>query len=163
MLSKSVKTDLIKVLKKYVSESYVHGLPRVFKSEKNLLVKSLWLTFILVNFGVCCFYVYSNILEFLNYEVITKIETISEVPKIFPKTTICNNNPFVSNYSMEFLESIRGNLTNNFWIDQYLPSFMAVAKNPEEQKLLGYRIEVGEISSNLLCGIHYQYLGNFKF
>ncbi len=143
----NMKKELIKIFKRYATESYVHGLPKIFKSEKNLIVRSIWLTCIIASLGFCAFLLYTNIFDFLGYEVTTKIQIFNEIPKVFPRVVICNNSPFVTNFAKTFLEQVRSNLKgiesdDLFFIQRFIPPLAAFASNSTIRRALGYNIQV---------------------
>jgi len=66
-----------------------HGLPRIFRTKRKS-IKIMWL-FLFILFSIICIYmVYSTIINYLKYEVITKIDVTKEIPAEFPAVTIIN-------------------------------------------------------------------------
>ena len=60
----------------------------------------------LVGVTLTLYLITTNIMDYYKYEVTTKTRLIREVPMIFPKVTICNSDPFVTNASIPFLASV---------------------------------------------------------
>ena len=71
------------------------------------LTLKLFLTLFLVATSSLAAYLLSEaLLDFLNYEVTTTSRTIFEMPALFPKITICNQNPFTSEDAVNFLREV---------------------------------------------------------
>ena len=90
------------LIRESMLSSTSHGIPNILRA-KYRIVKALWAFFFLVSSSICCFLVYKSVIEYLSYEVVTKIRYIKETTVDFPTITICNKNPFVTNHSVEFL------------------------------------------------------------
>ena len=72
-----------------ILSSTSHGLPRIFRTKRKS-IKIMWL-FLFILFSIICIYmVYSTVINYLKYEVITKIDVIKELPAEFPAVTIIN-------------------------------------------------------------------------
>jgi len=84
MRSKQIKKNLVELL----SDSTAYGVPKIFKSKRPFLRK-FWLTFFLVGFFVSIGFIHEAIINYLDFEVITKIESIYEQPMPFPTISFC--------------------------------------------------------------------------
>ena len=91
-----------------------YGLVNIFKT-KYVVTKVFWSLILVGLIGHTIKYILDCVYEYFDYQVITKIEVIGEVISLFPMVTICNLNPFVTEYSVEYLKNISeiNNLTYN--------------------------------------------------
>jgi hypothetical protein len=111
----------------------MHGPPSVI-SAKHLIIKIMWIFFMLASAVTCSYLVIKSIQDFFQYEVVTVTSSKLEIPTLFPvivfsvycififmkdafnisfkkKTvTICNYNPFLSDSAIQFAQTI---LTQN--------------------------------------------------
>jgi hypothetical protein len=109
----SLRKDLKKAFKEWLSSSTSHGLPNVVRTNNNL-IKIMWITFFIISSAICGYFLATSILEYLKREVVSRMYVVYELPTPFPAVTICNNYPFLTNQSKEFVNEILGkyNLTN---------------------------------------------------
>ena len=117
---------------------------KVFEYKNNIACQYSWLIVLLVSsiatFGLITF----NVVNFLNYEVVSQTVIINENPTEFPTITICDNNPFTTKYGEELIANVTNdnlNITNIFINKLYLSQLRA--SNPsygdESRKLLGFK------------------------
>lgn len=95
------KSGLIKLKTiEILSNSTIHGLPNIFKAP-NLIRKILWMLLILIfsSFGI--YMIIINILDYLEYDVTTKIVVVKEYPTQFPTITFYNLKNYKLNYSLD--------------------------------------------------------------
>lgn len=94
-------------------ESTAHSLPYIFK-RSNPLIKTFWILCLIASASTCATMITMSIMNYYRYETITKAETMYEFPTHFPAVTICNLNPFQTNYSFDFITDFfkSNNLTN---------------------------------------------------
>ena len=88
------------------------GLPNIVRSERRL-VKFIWAVLLLLNCCVCIFLIIGTIREYLNYEVISTSRILQEEESIFPTITICNNNPFSTDYSVQLIKQANLSFSTN--------------------------------------------------
>jgi hypothetical protein len=98
MLSK--KDEIIKSTKETLESSSIHAIPNIVRNE-HYLIKMVWLIFFLVSSSFCAYFIQESIADYLNYDVITKIDIKYETKLKFPIISICNINPFNSEYFKE--------------------------------------------------------------
>jgi hypothetical protein len=121
----TIKHNKRKIVTKKIVElaesSVIHGLPRIFKSE-NLITRLLWLICFLLAIAACAYMTFLSIADFLQYDVISKTQIITEYKVAFPSVTICNANPLTTEYSERLMFAFAKNTTHNFSSsgDQYL-------------------------------------------
>jgi hypothetical protein len=113
---KDLRSKIIKeFIKDNLANSQTHGIPKIIK-EENKLVKLMWIVCVIISAITCIALVTINIMDFLRFEVNSKIRVIHELPTIFPTVTICNKNMFTTDYSVQFLKELiaQHNLPNIF-------------------------------------------------
>ena len=76
-----------------------------FIETRNKILKIFILTFVIVSSGLAAYLVIEGILTYFTYSVLTSTRTLFETPTLFPKITICNQNPFITNYATEFIRN----------------------------------------------------------
>ena len=81
-----IKTNLSEIL----AESTAYGIPRIFKSKRSFL-KLFWLSFFLIGSIASIYFTVKSIINYLEYEVIPKIEIINLYQIQFPIITFCSN------------------------------------------------------------------------
>ena len=80
---------LKETLAELLSISTIHGLPNVVKS-KRIVHKIMWSFAFSVFLGACCYSIYECISSYLEYKVVTEIQTVYEQPAIFPTISFCS-------------------------------------------------------------------------
>jgi hypothetical protein len=140
--SKKVKAKILE----WAGTTTSHGYPNIFRTSL-WEIRIMWLIFTLIATGLCAYMIAKSVLDYLNFEINTKIVIDKEIPSEFPTITICNLNPFYKNMSIPVL---RGILSKNFSdfeelsTDEFkigLYKFLYLAKHPstsdEQKKKLG--------------------------
>jgi len=84
-----------------------HGYPNIFRSSFHE-IRIMWLIFTLIATGLCAYMIVKSVMDYLNFEINTKIVIDKEIPSEFPTITICNLNPFYKNMSIPVLSGIFG-------------------------------------------------------
>ena len=82
-----------KNLTELLSNSTAYGLPKLFQSNRFVL-KLFWLSFLLFGSIASIYYVFDAVNSYLDFDVITKIESVYEQPMPFPTISFC---PYYSN------------------------------------------------------------------
>ena len=75
--------------KEIVMASTCHGLPSVFRT-KRIFFKIMWLSLFIISTLLGINTVIGTVNTYLNYEIVTKIDVITEIPTDFPAITIIN-------------------------------------------------------------------------
>ena len=88
-----------------VEESTIHGLPRISKTD-SWLIKMVWLGAFLASSSCCIYLNINSIMNFLQYDTITRIETIRQSPADFPVITLCNYNQYPFNDTHSLIDNI---------------------------------------------------------
>ena len=82
-----------------------HCYPKVFLYE-NKLVKCVWLVLFILLVGFTGYLLINILNDYFDYEVVSKIQVVNEVPTVFPAVTVCNTNPFTTKEAEHFLSDI---------------------------------------------------------
>ena len=98
----------------------------------NYSLQFVWFVILLGSTGATFYLISKSIMDYLKFEVTSQIQIVNEIPAKFPTITFCDNNPFSSEYSIDYLRNI--SITNNedgsdlifyyFWI--FLYSFIYI-------------------------------------
>ena len=97
--------DLIELLKENLTSELYHAVLDVYHSPRYIIKLYLFL-FILISFGLASYTTIKLMLSYFDYEVTTTTRTISETTIDFPKITICNLNPFTTQYGLSILKQV---------------------------------------------------------
>ena len=107
----------------------------------------------LTSSGFCAYVVYQSIANYLQYNVVTKITVTKENPILFPTVTICNLNPFVTEYSFQLVQNF---VKNEFSLDvndmlNGTPSYSILdsVKYPLKKRYMEYGYLVQQLATNL--------------
>ena len=87
-------------LTELILSSTSHGLPSVFRTER-IFFKIMWFIFFLISLSIGLWTIVSSILDFLNYDVVTQVDVIYEIPTQFPTVTFNNLKSQKTNYTLE--------------------------------------------------------------
>jgi len=135
---------------------------KIFQT-KNFLLKFLWLSLFLIFTSLTAYFLSKNLLDYLNYDTVSKIDIINEKPTEFPALTICNTNPFTTSTAQLLISNITitnyGYDINKFTAQEVLKNFsyvnemtrMYVSQNSygdSKRKLLGNPIGIQDCSFN---------------
>ena len=139
-----IKTYFINAL----SDSSSHGLPNFFKT-KRLIFKLMW--FLLFNASVAfgCFMIQKTVFDYLDYEVVTKIDIINESPTQFPTVTFYNLNKLSVNYKNYSLKDIL--IKCNF--NGYSCDYTDFEEKKDKLEYVYYQFNNGRNSSKHSIGI----------
>lgn len=77
--------------KEILAASSIYYIQRPFAS-KHLIIKLIWIIFLIVLFLGINYYVLLNILDYLDYNTVTSIYEIDENESQFPTISICSEN-----------------------------------------------------------------------
>ena len=96
------KKRLIEELKKWSILSTAHGiLPAVNPTTR--IFRIIWLLCLACSLAICTYMIYRVIAQYLNWELVVKIEEKDVDELIFPTITLCNINPFVTPEAFVYL------------------------------------------------------------
>ena len=86
--------------KEILAASSIYYIQRPFAS-KHLIIKLIWVIFLIVLFFGSNYYVLLNILDYLDYNTVTSIYEIDENESQFPIISICSEN--IKNFEINLL------------------------------------------------------------
>ena len=90
------------IIEYILTRTSFYGLSNIFRT-KFILGKIYWSLIVIICISCVSFTMFVSIKEFLDYEVVTKIQYHSEILPRFPAITVCNQNPFITEYSNQIL------------------------------------------------------------
>lgn len=149
---------ILEIITSSVSESTTHGIDHIFK-RKNRLIKFFWLVCFLVSAATCSYMIFLSIIAFFQHETVTKAQQVNQISTDYPVVSICNINPYTTNFSFQYIQEllIESNITNpitpdlvfNYLFANSLLSFMyfvgtnalSFNRTDEFRKNLGYDIK----------------------
>ena len=100
-----LKQTIFDQIKSHTRNEMIGACLNIYKSEHKLL-KLFSFLFIMGANALAAYFIVGSIFDYFKYEVITTTRAIFETPAPFPKVTICSNNPFQTDYAIEFLKKI---------------------------------------------------------
>lgn len=87
----------------WIQDSSLHGFPKIFKTDI-LALKFIWMIFIGLSIGSCCFYIINTITNFLKFEVTTVFRQQIQIPIELPALSLCHKEFFLTQKGNEFVE-----------------------------------------------------------
>jgi hypothetical protein len=85
-------------------ESTTHAIPNILRRD-NVFLKVFWFLLLLVSVGFCSYLIIKAIMDYLNFEVTSKIRLVIESPMTYPMVSICNTSPFITKFAREYFAS----------------------------------------------------------
>ena len=89
----STSKQLKMSIEKLMLETTFHAIPNIARTE-NKFVKLMWALCLAVSTSVGVYFVYNNIIEYLEFKVITNFEIIHERRSEFPTVSLCSMTGF---------------------------------------------------------------------
>ena len=118
-------SKVLEIFQEWSQNISIHGFPNIFR--KNITsVRIMWVILFLVSNGICFGIISSIVINYLKYDVVTKIRIADKDSLPFPSITVCNVNSFVSEQSLEYAQYLLEknklvNFTDSMIIDQIFP------------------------------------------
>ena len=103
MQKKNFRKNLKTLLVDRALLSTFHCYPKIFQT-KNLYAKLTWSLLFILFSCLTFWFVVKGVLDFLEYDVVTKIRVISQQSITFPTVTICDASLFTTKESETLLE-----------------------------------------------------------
>jgi hypothetical protein len=91
--------------------------PKIFQNNSNKCLQLTWSLIFILFSCLTCWFVILGIVDYLEYEVVTKIRIHTGKEIVFPLITLCNANPFTSNKSNHLLKSMQDEGQLNYFSD----------------------------------------------
>lgn len=101
MKPENMNTNIFEVFDK----STVHGIAKIARAKNNLH-KLIWIFTTILFISFCSFLIYKAVIDYLTYDVVTKIRVIKESSIEFPTVTICNSAPIISKSGREYINKL---------------------------------------------------------
>jgi len=117
-------------------------------SESSLSETVYRLLILAAALAACIYLIHLSVCEFLRFEVITRIQVVSDYQTQFPKVTICGLTAFTTNHSAAFLARVQSQIPHNAsqLVNKYMPLLIANGLNETDKQKLGYSIQVNRLS-----------------
>ena len=80
---------IIQSTRETLESSSIHAIPNISRNKYSL-IKIIWLICFLISFGFCSFSIYSCVLDYLDYNVVTNVKIKNTNQLSFPVINICN-------------------------------------------------------------------------
>ena len=137
--------QLQKVLFEWSKSVDINCYHKMFEYRPNFKAQFIWLFILLVSTGATFYFISKSIMDYLNYDVVSQTNIIYEIPTQFPTVTFCDNNPFSSNASQSFMETIA--LSNGISVNSSYTSDLSKLKatsvlvSDDERKSFGLNLD----------------------
>jgi len=107
LMKTRIKTiTLIKNLaKETIGNETSQAIIRIFET-KYLSLKIFWLLCLLGCGSLCFYLVAQTFLLYFSYSVYTNRTIVNEIPSVFPKITVCNSMPAITEYAFDLIKEI---------------------------------------------------------
>lgn len=99
---KSLSKKLKEKTSELISETTVHALPNIVRTEYTC-IKIMWIIFFTISTSGAVYFTYYNIIGYLDFDVITNYEMFYERQSEFPTVSFCSKPGFALNTSLETL------------------------------------------------------------
>ena len=138
----SKKDEIIQSTQETLEGSSIHAIPNITRN-KFVTIKLLWLFCFLGSFGVCAWFIYQSVLDYLNYDVVTKFDIKYEDSLTFPIVTICNLNYFSTPFAFTFSNRLfnKTNPRSDETITAKMVSNYYIKTKQSGSKMIGYDID----------------------
>lgn len=83
-----------------------HCYPKLFQPHAGTKAKFIWLFVLLSFLSLTVWFMSKAMIEFFQYETVSKIEIITQNPSAFPTITICSSSPFTTKIAELLYENI---------------------------------------------------------
>ena len=104
-----MKRSLIKSMAKDILyNSTAQALIKITQTQ-HVTIKIFLILCLTLAAGFSAYLVSMTLSSYYNYEVFTTTRTIFETTSYFPKVTVCNTNPFITEYALDFLQEVNRN------------------------------------------------------
>lgn len=104
-----MKLKAIKLaVSRFVDNSTAHGLRNVANGDY-IFLRVMWLLATLASAAYCAFLTSKSIMSYLQFDVLTKISVINQMPSNFPAVKLCSINFVANEKSFELLMQMKNN------------------------------------------------------
>ena len=129
-------------------------------------MKITWILLLLAAVSYCVKQVLDAVFDFLNYDTLTSFETITEMPALFPIVTICNLNPFQTDFALSniitgsMFDDIETRLINLNIISTFDDSFKKLLSYDLNETLLYCKFNKDDCKASDFQWYFHSYYGN---
>jgi hypothetical protein len=102
---KTSKENLKAILSEIILASSIHGIPGILRT-KHTFFKFVWAISFILSASACAFMLIKSINEYFKYEIVTTTTVKTEMPAKFPKITICNSNPLMTDEAIKYVKKV---------------------------------------------------------
>ncbi len=144
MFNKSKSERIIEALSESAMSNAAYAIGRIAKPN-HMFIRIMWFIFLIVSCCFCSYLIVKNILEYLAFEVVTKVDLLYDKTAFFPAITICNLSPIHGNFSIELIKQISENNSINYTTidpkNRYLimSNLFHLLQNDTEKQKIGLR------------------------
>ena len=103
--SSNSNSALKSLIKETLSNEFAEGCVKFFETP-HLSIKTLLGVFLIVCVCLSAYLTIQSFVSYFAYDVTTTSRIIFETPTTFPKVTLCNVNPFITEFAYEYLWNI---------------------------------------------------------
>jgi hypothetical protein len=129
--NKKIKERIILLIK----DSTVHGLPKAFKANY-LINKIVWILFFIGSISYCIYLILAATSGYLQYNTVTNIETIKQIPADLPVITICNLNQLQKNNSIDLIKKYSNSSVPNIYNNVFLINEIMTYNDTHKKSLI---------------------------
>ena len=163
----SLRQSLVLLLKDWLSSINAYGIPKIFRTNINLILKIIWFSCVLASVSYCLYLLIQLIQVYTSFPSSINTQIVQEMPTQFPAVTICNLKTvnIAANLNLLNLVQNKSKTQSTFeWISsiQYLMRAAVFNQNNETiRKSYGYQLEIMLVS----CHFNYNpcYLSDFAY
>ena len=130
--------------KDWLSSISCHCYSRILIHESKLF-SLLWVIFPSLMAALAFYFISETILNYLNYDVVTNIITYDQRKPLFPTISICNQNPFVTDFAVNYVQQLlieRGltglNTLNGALFSRFVIQSVIASENDKFKKKLAF-------------------------
>ena len=112
--------NLKTILADIILASSIHGIPGIIRTRK-ICFKFIWAISFVISASICAYMLIKSISDYFDFELVTTTTVKTEMPTVFPKITICNNNPLMTNEAIEYVDKMfnEWNIKNKDFYELY--------------------------------------------
>lgn len=115
--TKVLRYKFLEIIKEWSLYTTAHGFANVVRAP-NLLLKLIWILFLLASWVYCSYLIIVYIIQFYSYEVISTLRTYNEVPTLFPVVDICNLNSYDGQEARFYMQKVITSKNISFDLEQ---------------------------------------------
>ena len=108
MNRKESKKYFYQLTRETLESSSIHAIPNIVRN-RFYIIKFVWFLFFLASVSSCGWFMYKTIVEYLNYETVSKTEIKYQPMLKFPIVSVCNLNMFNTDEENKFVYSLYQN------------------------------------------------------